>query len=225
MTVGFFSARGRPARIACGLPRQLACNGAVAHAGSVGARLLTPHPRAPARCPQSAAPAARWLPSTKISPGPAAGASPSLSSARVRRTQPPPRAARPARARSMTSLERPARPHTPGAPEPDRRLAAQDGACFRCFSARSQPVCDRADAHVRYRRDPQGLDGHHHRVHRLHVGLGRPGQRWHRAEGCCLSAGARTLPSPRCLAPGRACGGARAVDMGWRSGVLTPRAR
>ena len=141
-TVGFFSARGRPARIACGLPRQLACNGAVAHHGLVGARLLTPHPRAPARCPQSAAPAARWLPSTKISPGPAAGASPSLSSARVRRTQPAAHPLGRAKVPSMTPLERPARPHTPGAPEPDRRLAAQDGS-------RQEQIGARADGQAR----------------------------------------------------------------------------
>ena len=61
--------------------------------------------------------------------------------------------------------------------------------------ARSQPVSDHVDAHVQYRRDPQGLGGHRHRVYRLHVGLGRAGRRWHRAEGCCLSAGVRMLPS------------------------------
>ena len=102
------------------------------------------------------------------------------------------------------------------------------GACIRCFSARSQPVCDRADAHVRYRRDPQGLDGHHHRVHHLHVGLGRPGQRWHRAEGCCLSAGARTLPSPLPQCPLRAAPAHQSAlrhrrrrrSLGWGDGAV-----
>ena len=61
-------------------------------------------------------------------PGTGGGCVPMDPSTRVRRTQPAARALRRAKVPSMIHLERPFRPDTPGAPEPDRRLAAQDGS-------------------------------------------------------------------------------------------------
>ena len=46
------------------IPGQAIMDGMAVLAG--GARLLTPHPRAPARCPRSAALVARWLPDASM---------------------------------------------------------------------------------------------------------------------------------------------------------------
>ena len=61
---------------------------------------------------------------------------------RVRRTQPAAHPLGRAKAPSMTHSERDFRPNTPGAPEPDRRLAAQDGS-------RQEQIGARADGQAR----------------------------------------------------------------------------